>query len=63
MSDLDMLAALITEATPSPAPSTKKLYGEWHSFLIGIGADHTAEILIDDESLAELLRRTQGETE
>lgn len=56
---LESLKHIIESTMESPCPVRKELVGEWHSFLVGIGPDHVAEILIDDEALKALL----GETE
>ena len=36
------------------APKNIELYGKWYDLVIGIGNDHTARLLIDDDALRAL---------
>jgi len=40
--------------TVSSAPSKIELSDEWYELTIGIGKDHTARLLIDDDALRAL---------
>ena len=53
-----LLADLLsTQETINYAPSGLQLHGKWYSLTIGIGTDHTAQLLIDDEALTQLCVR------
>lgn len=38
----------------SAAPKKIALHGEWYDLVIGIGNDHTARLLIDDDAMRAL---------
>jgi septal ring factor EnvC (AmiA/AmiB activator) len=51
---INELNSIICNHKVSEAPHIMKLVGGWKICTIAIGKDHTATLLIDDESLAEL---------
>jgi len=53
-SDIELLKALISRNEFQPAPTKTQRHGEWHSTIIGIGADEIAEICLTDEAMREL---------
>lgn len=55
----ELLLELLQISELSEATEVKKLYGEWREAIIGIGADHTATILIDVEDFEVLEERSK----
>lgn len=41
-----LLKEILSQEKSSPSPKVIRLTDEWKSFIVGIGNDHTAEILI-----------------
>ena len=56
----DLLRRAATEKLLKPAPVKTERFGNHYSLLLAIGGDHTLEITLSDEALAELCR---GNTE
>ena len=53
-SDLVLLAELLKRNHESPCPKKVQRQGDWHSYLIAIGNDEIAEIVLTDEARKEL---------
>jgi len=60
-----LLKEILSQEKPSPCPVVKRLTNEWMSFIVGIGVDHTAEILIhkDDYEVLMKSKETQASDE
>lgn len=58
LSTIDLLAELIRrKGAGTAAPHTRKFATPHYDYCIGIGANHTADITLDEAALAELHRR------
>jgi len=53
-SDLALLSELLKRNHESPCPTKVQRQGDWHSYLIAIGNDEIAEIVLTDEARKEL---------
>lgn len=60
MNETELLKKLLDKLEPSPHPNVTRCNGnDWHSFIVGIGKDHTAEIRIHKDDYAELEKQFQ----
>ena len=57
ISSVELLGEIMRKKSPFIIENggKKELFGVWREYTIGIGNDHTATILIDDESFNVLL--------
>jgi len=53
-SDIELLKALIKRNGFQPASIKTQRHGEWHSAIVGIGKNESAEICLTDEAIKEL---------
>lgn len=59
-SDLELLAELVrrNDGRLTPSPKARQFVSPHRDLCVGIGPDHTADITLGDDDLAELRRLT-----
>jgi len=56
MGKTKMLYSLIKDENLTEAPAKTELVSTHYEFIIGIGKDHTARIILDEDAYNELLK-------